>query len=157
LGYDMHFHEEPPELKPLHDAAFGEDGNSKWDQEAASKYFAAQEKLGSYFRLNIWGMGEYRGYMEERGMLWWPEEDGPVDKDYGGVMPGHKFCSNDGWVVTPSEITRALQALEDWEADQRAVRGDQWVDPLNDKEDGYWHKWLRYLYVARSYGGFEVW
>jgi hypothetical protein len=161
MGYDMKWHHYPPELQALHDAAFP--NNTIGDRATIDKYFDEQRRLGAYFRLNIFGMSEYRRHMEERGMLWWPQDhvqpEEDVAADSGGVMPGHKFCSNDGWVVTTSEITRSLIALEAWEDRMRKLHGPEWRDPLrSDPEDaGYWDQWIRYLYVARAHGGVEVW
>jgi hypothetical protein len=91
--------------------------------------------------------------------------------DHGGVIAGYKLCSNDGWNVTPAEITRALDAYARWCAEQRD--GQSWRDPkvvaetdassawyeVTQDEQGvtYWEKWLAFLDVSRDHGGFEVW
>lgn len=183
----MHWHE-MPEL----------DGIEKWSRE----WFAKRDELGGYFRLNSWGMGAYRNYMHERGMLdlkaksadypehqafgvtdeeyqQYPENESEMSAEYrawraavtqwlsstvggNGLMPAFKFGSNDGWIVTPDEITKSLTALEDYERRQREQHGADWVDPIKatELEEGesvsYWDKWIRYLYCARAHGGVEV-
>lgn len=97
-----------------------------------------------FFRLNVFGMGQYKEAMHALGMLhWstgpgyneWPDLGGnpteqqwrkhaeaclPVLRDHRGGPPGipsHKLSSNDGWIVTPEECTAAVQAYE------RATKG----------------------------------
>lgn len=124
-----------------------------------------------YFRLNVWGMGAARELMDDAGMLCWPPhdssewdqlppyDDGDPDGEGGPEycaaadkllaahngecpgIPGHKFCSNDGWIVTPPEIRAALAA----------ERKNPPADPPE-----WWSEWIDYLRRAEQRGGFEV-
>ena len=68
------------------------------------------------------------------------------------VMPGHKFCSNDGWIVTPREIAKALDVWYEWrkEHDVCELLGSDDADPT------YWNKWIAFLETACEAGGFSV-
>lgn len=119
MGYDMSIVEPTAE-----DAAIQK---RKW--ELANKFLLAQsmgatnlEELRSlalqspqdpgYFRLNIWGMGEYRDRMEELGMGHWCEidelnpwphpqdfEDGEEDPAFEAARK-HKLSASCGGVVS---------------------------------------------------------
>ena len=89
----------------------------------------------SYYRLNIFGMGNMRCAMRMLGMMFdstfpvrpdeWPDYDEDSDDEYvrrvlpllarhGGEAPGipsHKLCSNNGWWVTDTECDDALGQL----------------------------------------------
>jgi hypothetical protein len=65
--------------------------NGKTESAAILAYSDLRQRTGSYFRLNIWGMQEYRQAMEVRGMIDWdvhqppfPERSayGVSDQDY---------------------------------------------------------------------------
>ena len=56
-------------------------------------------------------------------------------------IPGHKFGSNDGWIVTPAECEAAYRIGKD--------------KPAPDGEEK-WAQWLDYLHRAAAHGGFEV-
>lgn len=58
-------------------------------------------------------------------------------------IPGHKFCSNDGWVVLPAECEAAVR-----------IAGD--AQPPAEHPD-IWQRWIAFMNRARQYGGFEVW
>lgn len=193
MGYDMYWKHEPAEVQEAYAAVSANRGS--YDADVYQRWNDAQDKHGSYFRLNIFGMGAYRKHMAERGMLAnidnpkpWPEQkdfgvsdadwdnydsddkstwtpalaaykaatDAVVEFETGGLMPAYKFGSNDSWLVTPDEITKSLEALHRWEDKQRDLHGQSWVDPLSAQEEGYWNKWLRFLYCARGYGGVIV-
>ncbi|MXM66103.1 hypothetical protein GR925_22290 [Streptomyces sp. HUCO-GS316] len=61
----------------------------------------------------------------------------------------HKLGSNDGWLVTPEEITAALESY-------RTHSGDEVKVIVGDKELDYWLKWIAYLERAQRHGGFRV-
>lgn len=189
VGYDMYWKREPDEVREAYAAV---EACAGYDEAVYARWSDAQRKHGSYFRLNIFGMGEYRSLMRRRGMLidapepHWPQRgefgvsegefaawcDGGTESESikawkqasaavaegatDGVMPSYKFGSNDSWLVTPDEITRSLQALEAWEREQRDLYGQTWTDQLRTDDDGYWDKWIRFLYCARGYGGVVV-
>lgn len=124
-----------------------------------------------YFHLNVWGMSDARRLMDAAGMLCWPQYDSsqwntlpPYDESdpdgEGGPgyrlardtllaahngecpgIPGHKLCSNDGWIVTPPEIRAALASLRTYPV---AAPPEWWPD------------WIEYLRRAEVRGGFEV-
>lgn len=72
----------------------------------------------------------------------------------GGVsIPMHKFCSNDGWVVTPDE---ALWALTEYHARSQEER-DAALDATGIEDRRYWQSWLDYLMASTRHEGFEVW
>lgn len=142
-------------------------------------YDMSVEADQAYFRLNIFGMGTYRDAMEECGMIFWPVSnfDWPKrddfvsdeayraaceeyrDRDFGGVIPGHKTCSNDGWLVTPDECRRAVEAYNDWIEEIGAEYEPEPV-PAAIEMDGdvdYWRQWIDYLEHAANNGGFRVW
>lgn len=69
------------------------------------------------------------------------------------VIPGHKFGSNDGWLVTPDEIRAALAKLEALpDTDLVPVR-DQWA---TDAGDNVFDDWVGFLRFAADRGGFRV-
>jgi hypothetical protein len=84
-------------------------------------------------------------YVKQRDahLAWHPE---PV---FGIAL--HKFGSNDGWLVTPVEITAALESYRMHHAEEvRVLLGDHKDEP------GYWLKWIAYLNRAQRRSGFRV-
>lgn len=135
----------------------------------------------TYFRLNISGMGAMREVMEQAGAgTWegeasWPEYPGsehfnrhgdPVDEvglAYEAqvkalrmartttLVPLHKFCSNDGWVVTPGECRLIAERVRSLlESDDYDFGEDGWREMVRD--------WADYCADAANFAdGFEVW
>lgn len=69
------------------------------------------------------------------------------------VIPGHKFGSNDGWLVTPDEIRAALAKLEALpDTDFMAVRA-RWETGTGDN---VFDDWVDFLRFAAGRGGFRV-
>lgn len=62
-------------------------------------------------------------------------------------IPIGKFCSNDGWLVTPAQCGAALAA---WRAQPAAVRAHV------EGEAEWWGRWIAYLTYAKDRGGFRV-
>jgi hypothetical protein len=60
------------------------------------------------------------------------------------VIPVHKLWTNDGWLVTPDEITAALPHAPQVALDRR------------QRPIPWWDQWLAYLDSARSHGGIRV-
>jgi hypothetical protein len=60
------------------------------------------------------------------------------------VIPRHKLWTNDGWLVTPAELTAALPHAPKTALDRR------------QRPIPWWHQWLDYLDTARGHGGFRV-
>jgi hypothetical protein len=84
---------------------------------------------------------EYRRYdAATRKVLAWTDTE---------VIAGHKFGSNDGWIVTPREIAAALDAYRRYVAEHEV--GELVKDDLD-----YWKRWISFLATAAEAGGFEV-
>jgi hypothetical protein len=60
------------------------------------------------------------------------------------VIPVHKLWTNDGWLLTPDEITAALPHAPHVALDPR------------QRPIPWWHQWLDYLDGARDHGGIRV-
>lgn len=72
------------------------------------------------------------------------------------AMPMWKFCSNDGWLVRPDEITAALQTYrkvveEDPDPDRVKYTLDR-----NKFDADYWNEWIAFLGRGVEYGGITV-
>lgn len=80
----------------------------------------------------------------------------------GTGIPGHKFGSNDGWIVTPEECRQAVEAWR--ETCREAGAGDEetgrkaLLDALDEFSfsSAYWLKWVAWIERAAEHGGFEV-
>lgn len=229
MGYDMYWKSDPPSvasLKMMLDAYHADEKSqlegeptpvtvggftftlqnikqaSNADvQKIREALHAAEAKAGSYFRSNIWGMGQYRDEMDHQGMghwqniafpspdafkipmvpyipkqVWDPEtrkhRDGTeadtrmvyeeessehqayrdaVNQALATKVPGTtgialcKFCSNDGWIVTPAEIEEALKEAKDTPSGNF------------DHGDKRWRQWLDFLKGAIYADGVVVW
>lgn len=64
----------------------------------------------------------------------------------------HKFCSNDGWLVTPEEIAAALESYRVHSAEEVKV-----IVGGDAEELDYWAQWIAYLHRAQHRSGFRVW
>ena len=71
------------------------------------------------------------------------------------VIPGFKFGTNDGWVVTPDESLAALSAYHEFSIDQRLLTLKS-AGFGTDEARGHWEDWLEYLLLSTEYDGFEV-
>jgi hypothetical protein len=60
------------------------------------------------------------------------------------VIPVHKLWTNDGWLLTPDELTAALPHAPASAVDRR------------QRPIPWWHQWLDYLDTARGHGGVRV-
>jgi hypothetical protein len=60
------------------------------------------------------------------------------------VIPVHKLWTNDGWLLTPAELTAALPRAPASATDRR------------QRPIPWWHQWLDYLDTARGHGGVRV-
>lgn len=103
---------------------------------------------GDYFRLNIWGMGSVRRLLLKKGTTF----------DLG------KFCSNDGWKVTPKEcrvLMKDISKIELGETYQerdfengnviyKEVKLEKWLFD-------YIQKFKAFCEKSAGCGGFEVW
>jgi hypothetical protein len=70
-------------------------------------------------------------------------------------IPGHKFGSNDGWIVLPAECDAALRI---YAAKLNEIGADAMHNFIDNKigNRGRWGQWLAYLNGAISHDGFEV-
>ncbi|WP_425838381.1 hypothetical protein [Streptomyces fractus] len=73
-----------------------------------------------------------------------------LDPAFGIAL--HKFCSNDGWLVTPEEIAAALESYRVHSAEEVKV-----IVGGDTEELDYWLQWISYLQRAQQRGGFRVW
>ena len=60
------------------------------------------------------------------------------------VIPRHKLWTNDGWLITPEELTAALPHAPSSAVDRR------------QRPIPWWRQWLDYLEAARGHGGVRV-
>jgi hypothetical protein len=60
------------------------------------------------------------------------------------VIPRHKLWTNDGWLITPQELTAALPHARTSALDRR------------QRPIPWWRQWLDYLDTARGHGGIRV-
>jgi hypothetical protein len=60
------------------------------------------------------------------------------------VIPRHKLWTNDGWLITPDELTAALPHAPSTAVDRR------------QRPVPWWRQWLDYLDGARGHGGIRV-
>lgn len=58
--------------------------------------------------------------------------------------PPHKFCSNDGWIVTPGECRAMLIAIQDQD------------QALNNEGFDRWAEFVEFVGVCAGTGGFRV-
>lgn len=135
------------------------------------------------FRANIWGMQILRGAMKAAGCLewdtnpeWpkgpWNEETNPsfeavkkVSSPQPGKVPGIKFCSNDGWIVTEKEcgtLADALLKLLDEEEEifyqkYSFEKGGYERQIISYSERQFVQEFAEYCRKAAGDGGFTVW
>lgn len=79
-------------------------------------------------------------------MLAWSPPDEPG-------IPIHKLGSNDGWIVTPLDLSGALARYDLAPAGLREELRNSWID-----ENGgcYWDEWIAFLGRAKALAGFRV-
>lgn len=138
---------------------------------------------GDYFRLNIWGMGDYRQIMWDMKM---------VNEDRAPEYPKALADQVDDWdryYDDPTSYPEYRQAAEGWTEYRGPSKGiplekfssnDGWhvlpdeigealeayeeycnqggALPFDDKErDAYFEEWIQFLRHTRDHGGFLVW
>lgn len=148
-------HAEFTRLVSVRDTVPEGDARDAAQAAVADAYDKLRETDQSYFRLNIWGMGEARQLMLEDDALVdvdhppFPAGDGPeakeqvkriTDADPGyEAIPSYKLCSNDGWLVSPGECRAAARKMR------------RRLDP-----PAWYEQWTSYLEYAIDHGGFRV-
>lgn len=141
---------------------------------------------GVYFRLNIFGMARFCGYMAERGMIFDAGEHPPFpDGDYDLVdRLRYPEYHEDEPPLTPEqeraakELEAANDAVLSWHGPDvpgipahKFGSNDGWIvtpaeceaavrigrgQPAPDGHEDYWGQWLDYMDRASRAGGFEV-
>jgi hypothetical protein len=181
VGYDMEFVKKDPakeaeyravlqKMDALREAEIGVP-NELWDEMDRAQNW--------YFRLNIWGMGAMRKIMAEAGMMDLLFQHEPFPGMAGeeptflevaeqervlaqfnpaiALPPVYKFCSNDGWVVTPMECMCMKQVWDKLgEVDQRKA---VILATKAEDSDGWFEKateFMAYVERAAAHGGFRV-
>jgi hypothetical protein len=71
-----------------------------------------------------------------------------------GLPAGYKFGSNDGWLVTPTEINNALALLKDWEKEREDRAGVLYV--FDDNLPPWFGEWVGFMRRAAQKEGFRV-
>jgi hypothetical protein len=109
-----------------------------WGDEAATSAIAAQARPDLY-KAAVHSLLQLR-------------ESGTPDGTPLTGIPVHKFCSNDGWWVTPEECVAALKSHADYVAANNAG------PPTNDQGQTieWWETWLAFLERASKAKGFQV-
>lgn len=185
MGYDMSWAEEPEAVGTAKKAAYDDLWPASYDREAILRYLEVRESAGSYFRLNIWGMGSMRELLYAGSSIAplqmpdWPDAtDGFElrdayeeacaeirDADTGGVLPAFKVGSNDGWLVTPTEcLATAMTWFEGGGREQaRELAGQMaqvpdagWLGGA-DQVLGWADEFVLWMGEAAGHGGFRVW
>lgn len=131
----------------------------------------------SYFRANIWGMQTLRTAMKAVNILDFncdhPKfpvrpRDGNDFSSYDkelikvrsftskikGLIPVQKFCSNDGWIVTPEECNIIFEALSRI-LDKNDILCSKIMEEYNNYD--FVKMFADYCKHAVECGGFEVW
>ncbi|HEV8652836.1 MAG TPA: hypothetical protein VG276_26475 [Actinomycetes bacterium] len=186
MGYDMYRVLGPDEQ----DLATEYEGLRDWWQrpgEAAQRAaLADRERLerehGTYFRLNIFGMGRYRDAMERLGMVFWPVEEpqfpkheafglaGCPDEDAGDLTPAERAYLDQVQAVTdgpcmeetPGIPGYKLASNDGWLVRPLEIRSalkryhDQGEPVPEGVEPGYWAQWVGFLARCGRSGGFRV-
>jgi len=151
-----------------------------YDMQHVTMPSDAPEEDEGYFRLNIWGMSQYREAMFLIGMLdtspepdtGWPKDPPGIDWDefyedrnsypeYREALEAFLSAKGSGtgigaWKFTSNDgwiVTpeECVEALDSY-------AGAMFPDPFDDDAaNEYWHKWIKYLTDAIGRDGFRVW
>jgi hypothetical protein len=180
MGYDMYI--EKPDQAIGHTAAAMHAALEALDvariagsgvEEAQEAFYAACAKpRADYFRLNITAMGRWLDFMWELGMV-------TTVPRARRAMQAHKFWTNSGYLVSPTEIKSALRTydattreriIEVIYADRdepafglvatlKGIAGPipQVRSPeFKDDDLVRWDEWIAYLRRSATMGGFRV-
>jgi hypothetical protein len=126
----------------------------------------------AYFRLNIFGMSDYRNVMQALGMLDFDAHRPPFpcmeeflnDSEYQEAcreitdaeaptpsgIPPYKTGSSDGWLITPRELRAALATYDATTKVQRSDALWSGLGDVNMEERQYWNKWILFLRRAEK-------
>jgi hypothetical protein len=132
----------------------------EWSSGEWSKEQEAEHDHDHPDRMKAWR--EYKDALSLR-LVWVPEEcfkiflneHEEVIDETPHAIPGHKFGTNDDWIVTPTECSAVLaKARKVSDDDLRLVFTAEGVtdwDPVPS-----WQSWLTFIEGAASHGGFTV-
>ncbi|KOG53140.1 hypothetical protein ADK76_28925 [Streptomyces griseoflavus] len=204
MGYDMYIEHPPENEETAYQAASSAFHAAVRDRDAlrlphdhlsyttaqarVEETYAAMEAVHtSYFRLNIWGMGEARSAMETLGMLTQlAPPPTPNPQDYGTTADElwDYGLDDEGAPETVRAFRAATQVVVDSSAEHptgipayKFSSNDGWlvtpaeidaalgwwaVAPRKIQREittqlDWWPEWIRYLRRARDGGGFRVW
>lgn len=167
MGYDIYCRGSHPEVDEARGIAYALPRDSDERRTAFDTLWGLERSSGSYFRVNIFGMGPLRTAMAECGGLdetdhpkWpdpWPEtsDESEVHPDVLAVLeyegetpfiPAPKLGSNDGWIITEKQAKASFEACDQFDA-REVVEKD--MRPL-------WKEWLHFLDHVSSHGGASV-
>ncbi len=68
------------------------------------------------------------------------------------MVPGFKFCSNDGWIVTPDECLIIAKKLL-----SRSTDNEKTCEDVIEENREFEREFAEYCQHAASQGGFSVW
>lgn len=77
----------------------------------------------------------------------------------GSGIPVHKLGSNDGWIVTPEEISQALTVYYPWREKHGKEHEElvlQFLEATDPDWLKVWNDWIEWMDKARQYEGFRV-
>jgi hypothetical protein len=144
-----------------------------WTDEEADAYHEwadgdwSKEQEAEFEHDHPGRMKAWREYKETKSLrlTWVPEEcfkvfiseDEEVVDETPHAIPGHKFGSNDDWIITPTECSAVLAKArkvsdEDLQLVFRACEVI-WNPPDVTRS---WQSWLSFIEGAASHGGFSV-
>jgi hypothetical protein len=146
--------------------------------DEAFRQMAAAEKW--CFRLNMFGMSRYVGFMFEHGMVYeaqqprWPTSDGLTDEDWATEDTGHETEPMRRYQSAAEKVRKAhgdqpgipsfkFGSNDDWhvlalECSSAVEIWEAAGSPILDGGDGgaYWREWIQYLRGAAEHDGFRV-
>jgi hypothetical protein len=165
MGYDLACRGEHLDVEAAREVAHAAGYD---DVQAWQNYDKLQTESGSYFRANIFSMGTLREVMMRLDALSldspprFPDAlQGVTEPNHAqkemlakwqaaesedGLIPIWKLGSNDGWIVTPSEIRHSLEHMKGWVP-----------KPEGDVDLDYWIEWIAFLRHTAKHHGFQVW
>lgn len=134
-------------------------------------------KYPGYFHLNIWSMDGFLSVMLDIGMAHtstvpispheWDTLPDPDVEDWDAYLaaqdmltsrhstadpsiPTHKLSTNDGWVITVSELSHALNKWKDYSQNPISIERPDIVRTVR------WAQWIEYLQLGFCNGGIHV-
>ena len=142
---------------------------------------SSKDESKNYFRSNIWGMGQLRAAMKMAGVLDF-EAEAPKNPAYNedrneeedednfvssmildyrsenpALVPIQKFCSNDGWHVTPDECKLIADGLSKLLINNTSIKFiDRWDGLEKDVNREHVQDFADYCKFSADHDGFRV-